>query len=282
MLRFVNFMALFAKKSLGQHFLNSKHVLGQIITASNIAKGENVLEIGPGTGALTRPLLDAGAKVIAAEKDDRAIDFLKGIFTTECESGQLTVVHGDILELRKAQSASNGTGGDTKPIISLPYAVIANIPYYITGSILQSFLEFTPRPTRMVLLVQKEVAERIVARDSKESILAISVKAFCNAKIIANVPRGAFTPPPNVESAILSLENITDERFVQNNVEISRFFRILKAGFAHKRKYLKRNIEEVLSADEILKLSAKWTELNLDEKVRAEDLELDTWFKLAK
>jgi len=261
-------MKLFAKKSLGQHFLNSRHVLEQIILAANIQKGENLLEIGPGTGVLTAELLNARAKVFAVEKDHRACEFLKIQFDEEIRNGQLELILGDILD------------ADLKSLIlnlKSSYSVIANIPYYITGAILEKFLEHGPRPNRMVLLVQKEVATRIVAHDHKESVLSISVKAFGDPKIVATVPPGAFTPPPSVDSAILAISKISDDRFTQNNVDISRFFTILKAGFAHKRKFLIRNLESAIDS-EILKNI--WAKIGLNEKVRAEDLGLEEWFAI--
>jgi 16S rRNA (adenine1518-N6/adenine1519-N6)-dimethyltransferase len=158
------------------------------------------------------------------------------------------------------------------------YALIANIPYYITGSILESFLEHEPRPDRMVLLVQKEVADRIVARDGKESILSMSVKAFGEPKLVAKVPPGAFTPPPTVDSAILSITAISGRRFAEKGIAVRRFFDVLKAGFAHKRKFARRNLEDAPDFDKILQ---KWQKIGLDERARAEDMTLEHWIELA-
>lgn len=264
-------MKLFAKKSLGQHFLNSPSVLAKIIETSKIQKGEKVLEIGPGTGILTAALLKAEAEVVAVEKDDRAHKLLKERFAKEIGSGALSLHHADILETdREKYGLLNGN-----------FAVVANIPYYITGAILKSFLEGEPRPSRMVLLVQKEVAERIVARDGKEGLLSISVKAFGNPKLVQKVPRGAFNPAPTVDSAILAIENISADKFTgmaKKGLEIRRFFEILRAGFAHKRKYAKRNLETVLDIECLNKI---WQGVGLDEKIRAEDLTLDQWFGIA-
>ncbi len=343
-------MNLKPKKSLGQHFLNSPVVLKQIIESAHIQIGENVLEIGPGTGVLTKALLEAGANVIAIEKDSRAIELLKERFASELNASRLTLVEGDILD-RESYSISRLIANDCKPpvipanpvvipaqagiqgqtteiessdtldsrfhgndkafqfsISNSSYAIVSNIPYYITGAILESFLEHEPRPNRMVLLVQKEVAERIIGTrtqrsdlgviraevrplSGKESILSISVKAFGTPKIIARVPRGAFTPPPTVDSAILSIENISDKRFKEKGVEIPRFFEIVKAGFAHKRKLLIRNLEAVVGKEAITKgiangITAKerlekvWFDLNLNEKARAEEVELGKWFEI--
>ncbi|HTK32970.1 MAG TPA: 16S rRNA (adenine(1518)-N(6)/adenine(1519)-N(6))-dimethyltransferase RsmA [Candidatus Paceibacterota bacterium] len=287
-------MRLFAKKSLGQHFLNSKHVLDQIITAGNIVAGQNILEIGPGTGVLTTELLKAGACVTAVEKDDRAIILLKEKFAGEIASGHLKLIHGDVLD--ENLFSTNPNLPTSKSVLpssfsspTSPYSLIANIPYYITGAILEKFLEHEPRPQKMVLLVQKEVAERIVARPeqstgkSKESILSVSVKVFGTPKIIAKVPPGAFTPPPTVDSAILSIENISAHGFetiLKDDPEgISRFFQIVRAGFAHKRKILKRNLEATLDKTII---DAAWHSLGLDEKVRAEDISPQQWLRITE
>lgn len=272
-----------AKKSLGQHFLNSKHVLEQIVAAAAIESGQNILEIGPGTGILTKSLLAKGAKVIAIEKDVRSCVILKEKFAIEIEKGKLTLIEGDVLDSGELESALSKLTSDKANIAQnkaggASFDLVANIPYYITGAILEKFLENGPRPGKMVLLVQKEVAERIVARNGKESVLSVSVKAFGEPKIIAKVPRGAFTPPPTVDSAILAIYNITNERFLEKKSNIRTFFDILKAGFAHKRKFLKKNLEVVLSKEKINEI---WQKIGLDEKVRAEDIETTTWINIA-
>ena len=247
------------KKSLGQNFLKSKKALSDIVLAGKIQSGETALEAGPGTGALTEHLLAAGARVTAVEKDRRLIPLLKEKFFADIVSKKLTLIEGDILEI---------------PISSLglsKYKVIANIPYYITGQFLRNFLGSETQPSDMVLLVQKEVAERIVARDGKESILSISVKAYGTPRYVETVKAGSFSPAPNVDSAILSIENISKKNF--SDFSEKKFFTILKAGFAHKRKLLSGNTgipEEVLA------------KLGIPSKARAENLRLDDWKKLAK
>lgn len=256
-----------AKKSLGQHFLTSKHVLDQIIEAAEIKEAEKILEIGPGTGVLTTELLKTGAKIVAIEKDSRSIQLLKEKFHQEISRGQLVLVEGDILDTKVSELNLD------------EYLIVANIPYYITGAILEKFLGNEPRPNRMILLTQKEVADRIVAKNNKESLLSVSVKVFGQPNLIAKVPAGAFNPPPKVNSAILAIKNIGAGAFNQKKLNIKAFFVILKAGFAHKRKFLKNNLEAVIAKD---KLELIWNKLLLDPKVRAEDLDIESWFAIAE
>jgi len=251
-------MKIQAKKSLGQNWLNSPSAIDKIVGAGELKTGETVLEIGPGKGALTRALLTTGAKVIAVEKDHRLIDELNYIFESEIKSGQLTIIEGDIL--------------DSGLKIKLPkkYKLLANIPYYITGEVIRQFLESDHQPEKIVLLVQKEVARRIVASDKKESILSMSVKIYGEPTYIATVKAGSFTPKPKVDSAILSISNISKNNL--KNIDEKKFFTTLKAGFAQKRKKLKNNLS---LTDEQMK------DLGLSPNIRAEDLKLTDWLRLA-
>ena len=286
-------MKLLAKKSLGQHFLNSTHVLEQIVSAAHIQIGDKILEIGPGTGVLTRALLKSGAIVVAVEKDFRAIELLRETFKAEILAERLQLIEGDILEMATEKlfeilhykMSNRGANLPTTPIgkSSLDthessFSIVANIPYYITGAILEKFLEHGPRSEKMILLVQKEVAERIVARDKKESILSISVKVFGSPQLVAKVPPGAFTPPPTVDSAILSITMISDRLFREKSVDISRFFHIVKAGFAHKRKFAIRNLESVALIED---LRSVWEKIGLDPKIRAEDMTVEQWITIS-
>lgn len=244
-----------AKKSLGQNFLKSEKVVSDIVKAAELSPNDTALEIGPGKGVLTEALLKKAGGVVAVEKDDRLIDFLKEKFSDEIASGKLKLIHGDILEL------DFGSCG----LHDLNYRLIANIPYYITGLIMRKFLEGENRPSKIVLMVQKEVAERIVARNGKESILSISVKIFGQPKLVKKISASCFSPKPKVDSAILLIENISSP--FKSPVGKKKFFEILKKGFSHKRKLLKRNLgvtEENLSACAI-KISARPEELSVKE-----------------
>lgn len=253
-----------AKKSLGQNFLRSEKAIASIIRAGEVKEGDIVLEIGPGEGALTNALLDNGAWVIAVEKDDELFSNLKENYALEIEENRFEIMHGDILEL------------DEELLPKETWKLIANIPYNITGAIIRKFLSLNNQPSRIVLLVQKEVAERI-ARNIKESILSISVKAYGTPKYIETVKAGSFVPAPKVDSAILLIENISKNYF--KNFSEEKFFEMLRAGFASKRKKLSSNLSAIFDKAEIARVFA---ELNMSENTRAEDVDIRTWKELGE
>lgn len=258
---------MYAKKSLGQNFLKSDKAIRQIVDAADLHPGDTVLEIGPGMGVLTKALLLKGARVIAIEKDDRLIIELGSLFHEEISNGSLVVIHADVLDLVEL----DGMSPSLKKLLGSKYKLVANIPYYITGEIIQRFHTVPNQPETMVLLVQKEVAERIIARDKKESILSIAVKMYGSPKIISIVPRGAFAPAPNVDSAILCISEVNHFAPLKKEKE---FFDLLKRAFAHKRKYLLSNIKEMAAFDTVKKvlLSSGHT-----ESVRSEDVPVALW-----
>jgi len=279
------------KKSLGQHFLYSKHYLAKIADAAELAAGDLVLEVGPGDGTLTRELLAHGTNVIAIEKDHRLIPLLRQTFTKEIASGKLRVIEGDILHFDISKCFPTVESRES-------YKVVANIPYYITGAILEKFLSARHQPSSMTLLVQKEVAQRITGHPStgstpstslgqagspqassgspKESILSLSVKVYGDPAYVCTVPRGTFAPPPDVDSAVLVIKNISRRHFSTEKQE-ERFFALLHAGFAHKRKLLARNLEPLLGKEypHILE------NVGISANARAEDLPLEQWLKLS-
>jgi len=251
-----------AKKSLGQNFLTSKEIAEDIIKTANLSKNDTVLEIGPGQGFLTEELLKKAGVVIAVEKDDLLVQYLEKKFREEIKTGKLILTHEDIL----------GFNPSGYKLIASGYKIIANIPYYLTGQILRMFLEADAQPKKMVLTVQKEVAERIVASDGKESILSISVKAYGTPYYIKKVPAHLFSPQPKVDSAILSIDNIS-KRVFKNKKQERQFFETVKKGFAHKRKLLKNNLE--CRNDALM-------QCNIEENARAEKLSREEWGCLAE
>jgi 16S rRNA (adenine1518-N6/adenine1519-N6)-dimethyltransferase len=221
------------KKSLGQNFLKDKNILDKIVEAGEISQGELILEIGPGDGGLTEQILKKECRVVAIEKDDRLIPILKEKFAEQISSKKLVLIHKDILKFKPEDSGLTESN----------FKIIANIPYYITGEIMRKALSEWPKAKNVVLLVQKEVAKRIIASDQKESLLSISVKVFGEPKLIGIVKAGSFSPAPKVDSAILKIENITNKNFT--NIDQERFFLIVKTGFAHKRKMISGNLKEI-------------------------------------
>ena len=270
-------MAYRAKKSLGQNFLNNEAVVQKIIDAAEISPNETVLEIGPGLGVLTRALLATGASVVAIEKDDVLFAKLSLDFGKSISEKNFELVHGDILKFDPET---------LKSAVKAPksYKLVANIPYNITGAIIEKFLSVALQPTTMVLMVQKEVADRIVAKDKKtgnagkESILSIAVKAYGNPTYICTVKAGNFFPAPNVDSAVIAISDISRKHFINKHHE-EVFFQIMKAGFAHKRKTLAGNLKNILETDIVLTALAQ---SNLQPSVRAEDLSIDNWRDLSK
>jgi len=257
-----------AKKSLGQNFLITPRVVQAIVSAGDLHENETVIEIGPGKGVLTRALLDSGATVKAIEKDDRLIPLLQEEFKKEIREKRLELIHQDVMEL-DTDTLEEAVAGN--------YKVIANIPYYITGALIRTFLSAKKKPALMVLMVQKEVANRIIARDGKESLLSLSVKAYARPELVMNVSRGNFFPIPNVDSAVIRLTEIKSP-FTDKTHE-DRFFEIIKAGFAQKRKKLSSNLTAVMPKEAI---KNAFETLGLGENARAEDIELAVWIKIAK
>lgn len=260
-----------AKKSLGQNFLKSSAVASRMCEAAEVRKGDTVLEIGPGKGMLTKELLSRGAKVIAIEKDHRLLSHLEETFPKEVKSKQLEIRTGDALEL------------DTKKLPS-DYKIVANIPYYITGALLEYYLSAPHQPEVMALMVQKEVAHRIVGRVpsqgksvEKESILSISVKAYGTPTLIEKVPAKMFVPAPKVDSASILISDISRERF--DTVSEKIFFKVVKAGFSHKRKVALSNIASVFGKGITEKA---FSSMGFSNKVRAEDLSIEKWLALAE
>jgi 16S rRNA (adenine1518-N6/adenine1519-N6)-dimethyltransferase len=258
-------MSLDAKKSLGQNFLKSRKAINDMIRVSEISARDVVIEIGPGKGALTIPLLETGATVIAFELDERMIEFLKEKCAKAITRGQLVLVHQDVLEANVE-----------KYTFGKPYKLVANIPYYITNLIIRNFLSGEYQPTLMCLLVQKEVAERIVSRDGKESILSLSVKFFGTPKYITKVARHYFSPIPKVDSAIILISDIHRNAIFDILYE-EQFFTVIKKAFGQKRKQAIKNLTE-LSDKKI------WLEifefLNINSKSRAEDISFNYWVQI--
>lgn len=252
------------KRSLGQNFLTSAVVPNWMAECGQVTVGDTVLEIGPGTGRLTSALLARGAKVIAIEADQRAIVELEALFPKQIAAKELIIHHGDA---REVTPRSLG-------LTNHNFKVVANIPYYLSGFLLRLLLESDIQPSILTFLIQKELAFRI-ARDKKESLLSLSVKAFGTPHYSRNVGRGHFYPIPKVDSAILTITDINRDNFAAITPEL--FFEILHLGLGKKRKQLLANLTEKYPR---ATLEAVFTDLSLSATVRGEDVPLPMWLLL--
>lgn len=266
-----------AKKSLGQNFLQDESILNQIIESANISKEDVVVEIGPGKGVLTDKLAKACKKVIAIELDDRLIPILEERFK---EKNNIAIIHDDILKLNLPLLIEQHV------VLAGAYKVVANIPYYITAPIIRLFLETNYPPSEMILMVQKEVAERIVARPGEMSILAVAVQYYADAQYLLTVPREAFDPMPKVNSAVVKItrnlpiqkENLGPK--MQDTEETRRLFRIVRAGFSAKRKTLANTISSSLHLDKKV-VEDTLESLGFSKNTRAQELGVSDWKKLS-
>lgn len=249
------------KKQLGQHWLHDRFVLEHIAACADVTANDTVLEVGPGLGTLTSVLLRQAKKVISVEFDEELARKLPGQFPGK----NLEVVHQDILQY------------DTQ---SLPvdYKVVANVPYYITSKIIQKFMTDKNRPAVVVLLIQKEVAERAAAQPGDMSILAVSAQLYADVSLGDVVPAEFFTPPPKVDSQVLVLR--TKPAALPAGVDEKQFFRIVKAGFSAKRKKLRSSMSGGLARDK-QEIEGLLRQAGISQDARAQDLSLDDWKRLA-
>jgi 16S rRNA (adenine1518-N6/adenine1519-N6)-dimethyltransferase len=252
-------------KRLGQNFLIDPTALERIITAAGLTATDNVLEIGPGLGSLTRLLAAQTKQVVAIELDAALIPILQRVLDPY---DNVQVIHGDILDLHPGTLAP---GSD--------YLVVANIPYYITSAVIRHLLAGERRPRRIVLTVQKEVAQRICARPGEMSLLALSVQVYGRPEIAARIPAGAFYPPPKVDSAVVRVEIYPEPLIPTDLLEI--FFRLARAGFNQKRKTLRNSLAAglALQPEEVEK---RIEAAGIDPRSRAESLSLGYWRQLSE
>ena len=259
-----NILGIKPKKSLGQNFLVNKNVYQKIITALEIKKGDKIIEIGPGLGTLTSFLAESRAKVIAVEKDHKLVDYLKNKFANQ---KNVTIIEDDILRF------------DPKnyKLKAISYKLVGNIPYYLTSHLLRLIFEKWPCPKTVVLTLQKEVAQRIVAKPPNMSLLAVSVQYYSKPEIIDYIPRRSFYPAPEVDSAIIKL--VPREQFVTYRENTKNFFRIVRAGFSGKRKQLINSLARGLKIKKDT-IESKLKAAGVDPRRRAETLTLEEWQKI--
>jgi 16S rRNA (adenine1518-N6/adenine1519-N6)-dimethyltransferase len=249
-------------KSLGQHWLKDRDVLAHIAQCADVSREDTVLEIGPGLGTLTSELLRRADSVVAVEFDSELAKKLPAQFPGK----KLTVVNEDILSFNLSDLPTG-------------YKVVANVPYYITSKIVQMLLSASNRPSIAVLLVQKEVAERLAAQPGDMSILAVSAQIFAEVQLGDVVKRDLFTPPPKVDSQVVILT--LRKNSLLGDIPEDDFFKVVKAGFSSKRKKLRSSISAALSlskeeAETLLRRA------DIDPNDRAEALDIESWKRLTK
>ena len=252
-----------AKKSLSQNFLHDVRVIRKIVELSK-NNSKIIFEIGAGTGNLTDVILaqlQDHQKLIAIEVDTDLVNQLQTRFDQCIRVGKLEMIHTDFKTFNFGQ-----LGGD--------YSIIANVPYHLTKLIIRDIFSADNLPNSIYFVIQDDVAERIVERDGKGSLLSKSVLVYADAKILYNISRGAFSPAPNVDSALLGLTNISRDKMTADN-EV--YFYVLRAGFAHKRKKLLQNLSHILNKEKLHKYFEK---LNLSIDIRAEELSTEQWLGL--
>ncbi|OGY42611.1 MAG: ribosomal RNA small subunit methyltransferase A [Candidatus Buchananbacteria bacterium RBG_13_36_9] len=264
-------------KAKGQNFLINQNVLQKIVAAAQLKKEGNVLEIGPGLGILTEELIKYSQNVLAVELDKRLLFFLKQKFKAP---KNLEILEADILKIKNADLVKNF-------VDSKDYKVVANLPYNITKPILRKFLSYQPKPSVLVILVQKEVAEKICAKPGEMSLLSLTVQFYGQPEIIGYVGKQNFYPQPKVDSAILRIKSypqnlppdLVKKPALLAGFEEKKFWQLVKLGYSSPRKQLHNNLAAGLKIpNSEIKIALKTAKLN--EKIRAEELALTDWFIL--
>ncbi len=256
---------LSANHNLGQNFLISETVYSKILEAADLKPDDTVIEVGPGTGFLTEKLVDRVKKVIAVEFDAGMVRLLRERFLNV---KNLEIVHSDIMKFWIQDSG----------VKNRQYKVVANIPYYITSPLIKLFLQSECQPTSLVVLVQKEVAERVCGLIGN-GVLTFETQLFGTPKIIATVPPGAFWPSPTVDSAILQIT--VHPKPLLSKEETEQFIRLIKFGFGQRRKKLSNSLESGLRL-EVAEVRTLLVEAGIDPHLRAEALAMEDWLRLAR
>ena len=251
------------KKSLGQNFLVDQNALQRVAEAAEIQHGDEVLEVGAGLGSLTRLLACLASRVVAVELDRHLLPVLNEVLGHETN---VVIVPNDILEINPSELMHQAG-----------YIVAANIPYYITSALIRHLLEAPLRPRRMVLTVQREVAQRICAKPGDLSLLALSVQVYGEPRLATRIPAGAFYPPPKVDSAVLRVDLYEEPRISLPQLEA--FFKLARSGFSQKRKTLRNALSKGLgwNTDQTLNML---NTAQIDPQRRAETISLEEWQKL--
>ncbi len=249
------------KKSLGQNFLVEASILQRICDLGTLTRTDNVLEIGPGIGSLTKIIADSSGQVVAIELDDRLIAILRDELAGY---DNIRLIHDSVLDVVPSE------------FFGAPYKVVANVPYYITGAILQHLLDPPTKPSLMVLTVQKEVAQRLTAEPGKMSILSVSVQLHGDINTEFIIRAGSFWPKPGVDSAVVRFTAHKDVLIEQS--EVGAFMKLVRTGFSSKRKQLQKNLRAIISDRD--QLQDTLTSVGIDGTRRAQTLFIEEWLAL--
>lgn len=258
----LNRLGIQPSKARGQNFLHDPAIVRRIVGAAKLRPDDLVVEVGPGLGALTGQLAERAGGVIAVELDARLAAYLRQQFQGKC----VEVIEGDILRI----DLTHLTAGR-------PYKVVANLPYSVAAAVIEHLLESEARPTRLVVMVQREVAERIVAVPPKMSILAVAVRFFGEPRIAFRIGPGAFTPAPRVDSAVLTIDVAARPPLDREDREI--FFRLVRAGFNQRRKHLANALAAGIDLPK-QGVEARLRSSGIDPDRRAETLSVTEWLRL--
>ncbi len=255
------------QKSKGQNFLINEDVYEKIIESANLNSEDTVLEVGPGLGFLTFKMAQKAKKVIAVEVDEKLVNILNILIKSKSQKN-IKIFNKDILTAK----------GENFKKIS-PYKIVSNLPYNITSIFLRKILSLADKPEVIILLLQKEVVDRIISQPPKMSLLSLSVQFYAEAELLFDVPRDNFYPSPRVDSAVVKIT--PNKKLLPDYQSEKEFFKLLRIAFSAKRKMLKNNLSSGLKikVEEVEKILEK---VNLDKKIRAEQLCLDDWLKLFK
>jgi len=253
------------ERSKGQNFLIEEGVYNKIVESAEINLDDTVLEVGPGLGFLTFKLAKKAKKVLAVEVDKKIADFLQTLIIGN-KVKNIKIFNKDILKARGDNFSKIGK-----------YKIVSNLPYNITSIFLRKFLSLSNKPEIIILMLQKEVVERIMAKPPKMSLLAISVQFYAEVEKIMDVKRDYFYPAPEVDSAVIKI--IPNKKILKDYEEEKKFFKILRIAFSSKRKMLKNNLASGLKID-IKEIEKILIDLNLDTKIRSEQLEISDWLKI--
>lgn len=265
-------LGLHARKALGQHFLVDSRVLGRIVAAAELAADDVVVEVGPGLGVLTQELAARAGRVVAVELDAELAAALQEIFG---EKPTVSIVNADILQVPPQELLREAAGNGAAALP--PYKVVANLPYYIASPVLRHFLEAEHKPRLMVVMVQKEVGQRIAALPGKMSLLSVAVQLYGHPQVVARVPPHSFYPPPKVSSVVLRIQ--VYERPAVAGADVEHFFRVVRAGFSAPRKQLRNALAQGLGiapigAEDHLRVAG------IEPQRRAQTLSLEEWGRL--